>query len=104
MPQREFWTEAHPTEVHFKLSLPHIQPTDDPTVSFNVLDQSGKSMAWAGGFVPAGFACWAASDAVRAGLEGFECGTPQQAVDAFTRARTEWLQGARAMAKFDQRS
>jgi hypothetical protein len=70
----------------------------------SVLDQSGKSMAWAGGFVPAGFAAWAFSDAVRAGMEAFELATPQDAVNAFTRARTEWLRGARDLRRFEELS
>lgn len=102
MPQREFWTQAHATQVLTSFQINHTDPDANPTASFSVLDQSGKIMAWTGGFFPQGFAAWAFSDAVRAGMEAFEEATPEHAIKAFTRARTEWLRGARDLGKITE--
>lgn len=99
MPQRQFWATAHPTEVRLAFCLPHLKPELNPTVSMSILDQSGRILEWNGGFVPAGFAAWAFSDAVRAGMEAFELSTPQDAIKAFQVVRTEWLGSARHITK-----
>ena len=95
MPQRQFWTEAHPVEVRLSFTIDATDPLANPQGTFSVLDQSGRIMSWQGGFFPAGFAVYAFSDAVRAGLEAFDVAGPEDATKAFSRARSEWLKAAK---------
>lgn len=99
MPQREFWTTAHATEVRLTFRLDDTRPDTDPTCTVSILDQSGQQMAWGGASVPFGFASWAFSDAVRACMEAFDLSGPDDARKAFGRACGEWKRQARDLAQ-----
>lgn len=52
MPQREFWTERHPTEVVWRYRIDHLKPLDGATVLCTILDQEGTPIVSAGHGVP----------------------------------------------------
>ena len=97
MPQRAFFSKQHPTTVviRFQLDAEHID--SNPQCSFSVLDQSGATMRFSARTAPQGFAAWAFSDAVRAGMEAFDVSDPESACRAFHRALTEWSQAAKSL-------
>lgn len=102
MPQRAFWSKQHPSTVviRFQLDAEHVDT--NPQCSFSVLDQSGATMRFAARTAPLGFAVWAFSDAVRAGMEAFDLSDPEDACKAFYRTLAEWSKAAPTMGRLDR--
>lgn len=102
MPQRAFWSKQHPTTVVIRFQLDPERVDTDPQASFSVLDQSGATMRFSARTAPLGFAVWAFSDAVRAGMEAFDVSTPEDACKAFHRVLSEWQKAAPMMGRLDR--
>lgn len=97
MPQREFWTKQHPTEVRFRMHTPADDGSGPPHATVTIYDQAGAAMAHAGATLPPGFACWAMADAVRAGLEAHELAAPEDVIRAFKRSCAQWVRDAKKL-------
>lgn len=52
MPQREFWTEAHPVEVRWTYRTDLTHPEAPGHLTISVFDQAGKLMEHAAAAVP----------------------------------------------------
>ena len=102
MPQRAFWSKQHATTVVIRFQLDPERIDTDPQASFSVLDQSGATMRFAARTAPLGFAAWAFSDAVRAGMEAFDASSPEDACKAFWRVLGEWQAAAPMMGRLDR--
>lgn len=97
MPQREFWTEAHPTRIVFTMHAGLADSDGQPQGTVKVEDQAGKLMEWSGMSLPEGFASWAFADACRAACEAWELGTPKDVTRAFRRCCAQWKRDAKAL-------
>jgi len=95
MPQREFWTERHPSElvVHYRSNL--VEPDLDPVVCVHVRDQAGDLMENTALRVPVLFVHEAVEDVMRSAWEGFLFGDAQDACRAAVRSAGHWRGYAR---------
>jgi hypothetical protein len=104
MPARQFWSMQHPTSITFTMALNATDPQGNPQYTVKVHDQAHAVMAWGGGELPAGWAPWAFVDGVRAAMEAFELGEPNDAKRAFARTAAAWRKDAKKLDGQRQRT
>lgn len=96
MPQREFWTEAHPVEVRWRYATDLTLPEGPGQLAITVYDQAGKMMEHGAGVVPFETVHEGVLDALGQSWEGFLFGGRHDGPRALKLALTRAERDAKA--------